>query len=92
MMEWILRKDKDNCSIKIKKSNGEEDDFSYIEMIKALYEKEKIEPANYEGEFSDKEKESINELISDINDHVQNFFESSNNIDAEKLTDKTGLE
>ena len=75
MMKWILRKENNEYSIKIKKGEEEEKDFSYIEMIKELYENKELEPIEYEGQFSQSEKESVDELISDINRHVLAFFE-----------------
>lgn len=87
-MKWILRKENDECLIKVKKQEGgEEKDFSYIDMIKDLYENKRIEPAEYDGDFSEKEKESLDELIKDINIHIQTFFESDECIDAEEPLD-----
>ena len=73
-MKWILKKENDECSIKVK-SGDDEIPFSYIEMIKDLYENKKLEAAEYDGDFSETEKESIDSLVNDINEHVKNFFE-----------------
>lgn len=86
MMRWILRKENDECLIKVKKTDEEETDFSYIEMIKELYENKKLEPVEYEGEFSETEKESVNALINDINLHVQTFFECDDGINIAEPT------
>ena len=53
-MKWKLKKENDEYSIKVK-INDEEKSFSYIEMIKELYENIELEDAVYDGEFSDKE-------------------------------------
>ena len=54
-MKWKLKKENDEYSIKVK-INDEEKSFSYIEMIKELYENKKLEDAEYDGDFSDTEK------------------------------------
>lgn len=77
-MKWIFRKDNEECIVKVKSDEGQEYDFSYIEMIKELYENKKLEDVEFEGEFSENEKKSVDELVSAINEHVINFFEKSN--------------
>ena len=74
-MKWILKKQDEDCIIKVSE-NEEEKDFSYIEMIKGLYLKQKLDEPDYEGDFSDDEKESVQELIKEINIHVDKFFEN----------------
>lgn len=74
-MKWILKKQDEDCSIKVY-DNEEKIDFSYIELIKQLYLKQKIDEPEYEGEFSDAEKQSVQELIKEINNHVDNYFEN----------------
>jgi hypothetical protein len=87
-MKWILRKESDECLIKVKRQNDKEETaFSYIDMIKELYENKRIESAEYDGDFSEKEKESVDALINDINIHIQTFFESDECIDAEESSD-----
>lgn len=73
-MKWIFLKKNEECYIKINE-NGEKKDFSYIEMIKRLYEKEKLEEPEYEGDFSEGEIESVNQLIKDINILVDEFWD-----------------
>ncbi len=86
-MKWILKKENDECSIKVK-SGDDEIPFSYIEMIKDLYENKKLEAAEYDGDFSETEKESIDSLVNDINEHVKNFFEyNDENCSEEMPTD-----
>lgn len=86
-MKWILKKQDENCSIKVYE-NEEKIDFSYIEMIKQLYLKQKIEEPEYEGEFSDDEKESIQELIKEINIHVDNFFANEDVSETDAMDSK----
>lgn len=82
-MKWKLKKENDECSIKVKMNDDEEIPFSYIEMIKMLYENKELEATEYEGDFSETEKESVDLLVNDINVHVQAFFErDSDNKDS----------
>lgn len=86
-MKWILKKENDECSIKAKSDDGEIP-FSYIEMIKELYENKKLEAVEYDGDFSETEKESVDFLVNDINEHVRNFFENNEeNLSEEIHTD-----
>lgn len=82
-MKWKLKKENDECSIKVKMNDDEEIPFSYIEMIKMLYENKELEATEYEGDFSETEKESVDLLVNDINVYVQAFFErDSDNKDS----------
>ena len=82
-MKWKLKKENDEYSIKVK--INDEEKSSYIEMIKELYENKKLEDAEYDGDFSETEKESVDSLVNDINEHVQNFFEHNNENSCEEV-------
>ena len=58
-------------------------DFSYINMIKELYEEKKIGEAEFEGDFSEGEKESVKTLIDEINNHTRDFFGQDNETSGE---------
>lgn len=77
-MKWIFSKEDEQCSIILQKTDGTKIDFSYIDMIKELYEERKIEVADFEGDFTDGEQESVKTLIDEINKHTQDFFEQNN--------------
>lgn len=77
-MKWIFSKEDEQCSIILQKTDGTKIDFSYIDMIKELYEERKIEVADFEGDFTDGEQESVKTLIDEINKHTQDFFEQDN--------------
>ena len=77
-MKWIFSKEDEQCSIILQKTDGTKIDFSYIDMIKELYEERKIEAADFEGDFTDGEQESVKTLIDEINNHTQDFFEQDN--------------
>ena len=74
-MKWIFSKENDQCNIIIQKTDGTKIDFSYIDMIKELYEERKIEDAEFKGNFTKEEQESVIELVNEINNHTCNFFE-----------------
>lgn len=74
-MKWIFTKENDQCSIVLEKADGSKIDFSYIDMIKELYEEQKIEKAEFEGDFTEEEKGSVNLLIDEINSHTREFFD-----------------
>ncbi len=68
-----------NCDVLIEQVTDETKiNFSYIDMIKELYEERKIEAANFESDFTDGEQESVKALIDEINKHTQDFFEQDN--------------
>ena len=74
-MKWIFSKENDQCSIILQKTDGNQMDFSYIDMIKELYVERKIEEPEFEGDFTNEEQESVKELIGEINRHTRDFFE-----------------
>ena len=74
-MKWIFLKENDQCSIFLQKTDGTKMDFSYIDMMKELYVERKIGEAEFVGEFTDGEKDSVKVLIDEINNHTRDFFE-----------------
>ena len=77
-MRWIFAKENEECNVKLQKTDGTNIDFSYIEMIKELYEEKRIDLAEFKGDFSESEKESVNLLIEEINRHAQDFLRDDN--------------
>lgn len=77
-MKWIFAKENEECNVRLQKADGSNIDFSYIEMIKELYEEKKFDLAEFEGDFSEAEKESVNLLIEEINRHAQDFLRDDN--------------
>lgn len=82
-MKWIFLKENEQCSIILQKTDGTKMDFSYTDMIKELYDEKKIEEAEFEGDFSEEEKESVKVLIDEINNHTRDFFGHENEKRAE---------
>lgn len=74
-MKWIFRKDEDECKVFVEDLQGEMSEFSYIDMVGNLYREKEIQMPEFDGNFSDEEKESIIKLVNDINAHVANFFQ-----------------
>lgn len=65
-MKLIFRKNEGEMEVLIRTGTAE-DEFSYIEMIKSLIDKNKFEDTEFDVSITDKEKECINELLAKIN-------------------------
>ena len=48
--------------------------FNYIDMVKQLIDLKKLEDPEFEGEFSDSEKESVLSMVGHINHEVAEFY------------------
>lgn len=68
-MKLIFKKSEGEMGVLIRTGTAE-DEFSYIEMIKSLIDNNKFEDTEFDVSITDKEKESINELLSKINTTV----------------------
>lgn len=69
-MRLIFRKNNSEMEVLIRTGTAE-DEFSYVEMIKSLINNNKFEDTEFDDSISDKEKESINELLAKINIAVE---------------------
>lgn len=78
-MKLKFRRKDNNSGVSILVEDSEELEFNYIEMVKQIYLNRKIEPAVIEGDFSDGEKKSINDLISEISEGVESLFSEVEN-------------
>lgn len=66
-MKLIFEKDQEeNMSVKIREGLGE-NEFSYIDMIKSLREKNVFEDSEFSENISSDEKERVNVMLSKIN-------------------------
>ncbi len=65
-MKLIFRKSEGEMEVLIRTGTAE-DEFSYVKMIKSLIENNKFEDTEFDVSITDKEKESINDLLSKIN-------------------------
>lgn len=59
----VLSRDVDNTT-----------DFNYIDMIKKLIDVKELEEPEFNGEFSDSEKDSVLTMINHINQEVGDFY------------------
>ncbi len=72
-MKLVFNKDENQQIIVKNDFNGEQKDFSYIEMIKELIESRRLDdPVISEG-FSDAEINSIKSMVSFINKEVSSI-------------------
>lgn len=72
-MKLVFNKDENQQIIVKNDSNGEQKDFSYVEMIKELIESRRLDdPVISEG-FSDAEVSSIKSMVSFINKEVSSI-------------------
>lgn len=69
-MKIIFRKNDESEISVFQKIDGEEKEFSYIDMIKQLINTKELEEAEIDGEFTEAEIKSINSMVSFINKEV----------------------
>lgn len=76
-MEIVFKKN-DNSEISVfSKVDDHEQDFSYVEMIKALIESKIMEKPEILGEFTEAEKKSINSMVTCINKEIRTTEDSN---------------
>lgn len=69
-MKLIFKKDADG-NIKILIGDGlTEEEFSYIKMVKSLIESNVFEESEFIGEISEKEKEVVSQMLTQINNAI----------------------
>ncbi len=74
-MKLIFKKDKDeenqiNINV-FQIIDGQEQEFSYVDMIKALIESRKMEDPEISGDFTEAEVTSIKRMVEFINEKVE---------------------
>jgi hypothetical protein len=75
-MKLIFKKDKE-CQISVfQVVNGHEQEFSYVDMIKALIESKKMDVPEISADFTDAEIKSINSMVTFINKAISATEES----------------
>jgi len=72
-MKLVFRKDDEMDISVLQKTDDQELDFSYVMMIKSLIRTKKLEAPIVEGSFSDAEKESINSMVTLINEELESL-------------------
>ena len=69
-MKLIFEKDKEkNMEVKIRDGISEKE-FSYVEMIKMLRDKNEFEASEFDAEIAEDERERINTMLSKINEVI----------------------
>ena len=67
-MKLLFKKNGQDIIVKIK--DVKEEDFDYIKMIKRLIEDNKFEDSDFEGDFTDEEKQSVAIMLKGINNAI----------------------
>ena len=83
-MKLVFKKD-DKSQISVFQIIGdEEQEFSYVDMIKALIESKKMEEPEISGDFADTEGKSIKRMVEFINKEIEEKKEDA----VDENTDK----
>lgn len=69
-MKLIFKKDENHQISVFHQVNGDQQDFSYVDMIKALIESRKLEEPDISEGFTDAETKSINSMVTLINKEI----------------------
>ena len=69
-MKLLFKKNEDSQITVYQKLEDSYQEFSYVEMIKTLIETRKLEDPDFEGDFSESEKNSIKSMVTFINDEI----------------------
>lgn len=73
-MRLVFRKnDKHEISV-VSKGGDVETEFNYIRMVKKLIDTKQLEAPEFDGEFSESEKESVRSMIYHINREAAEFY------------------
>ncbi len=72
-MKICFKKNDENEISVVEIKNGEEIEFKYVNMIKKLISREKLEEPATQGDFSGAEIESIRRMANLINQEVDEF-------------------
>jgi len=75
-MKLLFKKDEDFQISVFHIVNGFEQEFSYVNMIKALIESKKMEEPEISDGFTDAEMKSINSMVTFINEEITTTEES----------------
>jgi hypothetical protein len=68
-MQLIFKRREDKLSIEIK-DGVSTIEFNYVDMIKKFLKEKELEATIFDGDFSDEEKEKINEMVAKINQAI----------------------
>lgn len=68
-MQLIFKRREDKLTIEIK-DGVSTIEFNYVDMIKKFLKEKELETTIFDGDFSDEEKEKINEMVAKINQAI----------------------
>ena len=69
-MKLVFKKDEDSQISVFQVVSGNEQDFSYVDMIKALIESKEMEEPEISEGFTDDETKSIKSMVTFINKEI----------------------
>ncbi len=69
-MKLIFKKDEESQISVVQDIDGKKQEFSYVDMIKALIESKKMEEPEISGDFTEAEVTSIKRMVEFINEEV----------------------
>lgn len=69
-MKLIFKKDKDSQISVLQDIDGQEKEFSYVEMMNTLIKSKKMEEPEISDDFTKDETESINRMVKIINEKI----------------------
>ncbi len=69
-MKLVFKKDKEGQTSVFQIVDNVEQEFSYVDMIKALIKSKKMEEPDISESFTDAEMKSINSMVTHINKEI----------------------
>ena len=93
-MKLIFKKDEESQISVVQNIDGTEQDFSYVDMIKALIESKKMEEPEISEGFTEAETTSIKRMVEFINKEIEEIKEEDapTEDDVDESTDDEFLE
>ena len=76
-MKLIFKKDEESQISVVQDIDGKKQEFSYVDMIKALIESKKMEEPEISEDFADAEVTSIKRMVEFINKEISSTDEAS---------------
>jgi len=70
-MKLIFTKDDDHQVSVQQEISGQQEEFSYVDMIRELLDKGVLEPPELIGDFTEPEQVSINRMVGFINETIE---------------------
>jgi hypothetical protein len=72
-MKLVFKKDEEAQITVLQKVDGNERDFSYVDMIKTLLKSQKLEEPEIADGFTEAEEKSINSMVRHINEKLESI-------------------